>query len=98
MYATTLDHYIDGTWVQPTSGKSQDVMNPAKNTVLDEWCAKLERDPGEIERTVLIMEAAALVRWQDYVTAGARHLIVGLGTPFDLTPVARLLTQARGGG
>ncbi len=34
MYATTLDHYIDGKWVQPTSGKSQDVMNPATNTKL----------------------------------------------------------------
>lgn len=30
----TLNHYIDGQWVQPTSGKSQDVMNPAKNTPL----------------------------------------------------------------
>jgi succinate-semialdehyde dehydrogenase/glutarate-semialdehyde dehydrogenase len=30
----TLNHYIDGQWVQPTSGKSQDVMNPAKNTAL----------------------------------------------------------------
>jgi succinate-semialdehyde dehydrogenase/glutarate-semialdehyde dehydrogenase len=30
----TLNHYIDGQWVQPTSGKSQEVMNPAKNTPL----------------------------------------------------------------
>ena len=34
MYETTLNHYINGAWVQPTSGKTQDVMNPAKNTVL----------------------------------------------------------------
>ena len=34
MYATTLDHYIDGKWVQPTSGKSQDVMNPSTNSKL----------------------------------------------------------------
>jgi succinate-semialdehyde dehydrogenase / glutarate-semialdehyde dehydrogenase len=34
MYETTLNHYINGAWVQPTSGKSQDVMNPAKNTPL----------------------------------------------------------------
>jgi succinate-semialdehyde dehydrogenase / glutarate-semialdehyde dehydrogenase len=30
----TLNHYIDGQWVQPTSGKSQEVMNPARNTPL----------------------------------------------------------------
>ncbi|MGE3066656.1 MAG: NAD-dependent succinate-semialdehyde dehydrogenase [Hyphomicrobiaceae bacterium] len=34
MYEATLNHYIDGAWVQPTSGKSQEVMNPAKNTPL----------------------------------------------------------------
>ncbi len=34
MYAATLDHYIDGKWVQPTSGKSQDVVNPATNVAI----------------------------------------------------------------
>ena len=34
MYATSLDHYIDGKWMQPTSGKSQDVMNPSTNAKL----------------------------------------------------------------
>ncbi len=34
MYAQSLDHYIDGKWVQPTSGKGQEVMNPATNTPL----------------------------------------------------------------
>ena len=34
MYAQSLDHYIDGKWVQPTSGKGQDVMNPSTNTSL----------------------------------------------------------------
>lgn len=34
MYAQSLDHYIDGKWVQPTSGKGQDVMNPSTNTAL----------------------------------------------------------------
>jgi succinate-semialdehyde dehydrogenase/glutarate-semialdehyde dehydrogenase len=33
-YLSTLNHYIDGAWVQPTSGKDQDVMNPAKNAPL----------------------------------------------------------------
>ena len=30
-YLSKLDHYINGAWVQPTSGKGQDVMNPANN-------------------------------------------------------------------
>jgi succinate-semialdehyde dehydrogenase/glutarate-semialdehyde dehydrogenase len=31
---TTLEHYIDGTWLQPSSGTGQDVINPAKDTLL----------------------------------------------------------------
>jgi succinate-semialdehyde dehydrogenase / glutarate-semialdehyde dehydrogenase len=34
MYLSTLEHYIGGAWVQPTSGKSQDVMNPATNLAI----------------------------------------------------------------
>ncbi len=30
-YLSKLDHYINGAWVQPTSGKGQDVVNPATN-------------------------------------------------------------------
>ena len=30
-YLSQLDHYINGAWVQPTSGKGQDVVNPATN-------------------------------------------------------------------
>jgi succinate-semialdehyde dehydrogenase/glutarate-semialdehyde dehydrogenase len=36
MSYTSLEHYIDGNWVKPTGSKSQDVMNPAKNTPLGE--------------------------------------------------------------
>ncbi|SNS93833.1 succinate-semialdehyde dehydrogenase / glutarate-semialdehyde dehydrogenase [Tardiphaga sp. OK246] len=31
-YRDTLPHYINGAWVQPTSGDYQDVMNPSTNT------------------------------------------------------------------
>jgi probable F420-dependent oxidoreductase len=65
-----------------------------KNAVLDEWCAKVGRDPGEIERTVGI--AAHEIGDADaYVEAGASHLIVMTGHPYDLDPVARLLEVAR---
>src|SRR4051812_9565357 len=33
-YLETLDHYINGAWVQPTSGKTQDVINPSTSTPL----------------------------------------------------------------
>jgi succinate-semialdehyde dehydrogenase / glutarate-semialdehyde dehydrogenase len=33
-YAPKLQHYIDGNWVEATSGKSFDVMNPATNVAL----------------------------------------------------------------
>lgn len=33
-YLETLEHYINGAWVQPTSGRHQDVMNPSTNTSL----------------------------------------------------------------
>ena len=60
----------------------------AKNAVLDEWCERVGRDPGEIERTVAIPpgdpEAERLVE------AGATHLIVMVDHPFDLTPVEEL--------
>ena len=64
----------------------------AKSAVLDEWCGKVGRDPAEIERTVAIQgtEVGAL---EDYLGAGATHLIVMTGHPFDPTPVETLLAQ-----
>jgi len=36
MSYTSLEHYIDGNWVKPTGAKTQEVMNPAKNTPIGE--------------------------------------------------------------
>jgi probable F420-dependent oxidoreductase len=66
----------------------------AKNRVLDEWCRKLDRNPAQVERTVGI-NANEIDNWQAYLDAGASHLIVMLGPPFDLDPVRRLLDTAR---
>ena len=46
---------------------------------------KLERDPRQIERTVGI-QATEIDDWQAYLDAGAEHLIVMTGPPFDLDP------------
>ena len=72
----------------------------SKSAVLDEWCERVGRDPGEIERTVLI-ETDEVDQADAFLEAGAQHLIVGLGAtdagPFDLGPVQRLL-DGRGQG
>jgi probable F420-dependent oxidoreductase len=65
-----------------------------KCAVLDEWCAKIGRDPGEIERTVGIAQHE-VDDVEAYLSAGATHLIVMTGHPYDLGPVERLLAQAR---
>jgi probable F420-dependent oxidoreductase len=62
-----------------------------KNAVLDEWCDRIGRDPGEILRTALIQTEDDWSRAGEFVEAGARHLIVGFGPPFDLDPVERVL-------
>jgi probable F420-dependent oxidoreductase len=66
-----------------------------KNQVLDKWCAQLGRDRREIERTVGI-NGSEVDDWSAYLDAGAEHLIVMCGPPFDLEPVRRLLGVARG--
>lgn len=66
-----------------------------KNAVLDDWCRKVGRDPREIERTVSV-NADDLERLDDYVAAGANHLIFRLGAPFDFTPLDRMLAWRAG--
>jgi probable F420-dependent oxidoreductase len=66
----------------------------AKSRVLDEWCRRLDRKPSQIERTVSI-NANEIDSWQAYLDAGASHLIVMCGPPYDLDPVRRLAEAAR---
>ena len=65
-----------------------------KNRVLDDWCARVDRKPGQIERTVAI-NVSEVDNWPAYLDAGADHLIVMVGPPFDITLVERLLRAAR---
>jgi probable F420-dependent oxidoreductase len=61
-----------------------------KNEVLDEWCADVGRDPADIERTVAI-EPNEIGALDAYVDAGAEHVIVMMGPPYDLDPVRGIL-------
>ncbi len=65
-----------------------------KNAVLDDWCKELGRDPGTIERTVGIA-ANEVDDVEKYLDAGATHLIVMTGHPYDLGPVEQLLGVAQ---
>ena len=62
------------------------------NAILDEWCAKVGRDPASIERTVAV-RADDTDDVGRYVGAGADHVIVMTGHPFDLDPLATLIGQ-----
>lgn len=65
-----------------------------KLRVLDDWCAKVGRNPIEIERTIEVRPD----QWSeidDCLAAGAQHLIMEIGHPFDLEPLERLLEKAR---
>jgi probable F420-dependent oxidoreductase len=65
-----------------------------KSRTLDAWCEKLGRNPRQIERTVGI-QATEIDDWEAYLDAGAEHLIVMAGPPFDMAPTRRLLELAR---
>jgi probable F420-dependent oxidoreductase len=61
-----------------------------KNQVLNDWCAQLGRDPAAIERTISI-NATDIDDLDAYIAAGAQHIIVELGAPFDVAPLKRLV-------
>jgi hypothetical protein len=65
-----------------------------KNDVLNEWCEKLGRDPGSIDRTVMISDKD-VDDYESYLDAGATHIILGGDAPFDLAPLERLVAHAR---
>jgi hypothetical protein len=62
------------------------------NGVLDDWCTKVGRDPSDIERTVAVQgdDVHDIGR---YVDAGADHIIVMTGAPFDLSALQTLIDQ-----
>lgn len=65
-----------------------------KNAVLNQWCAKVGRDPRRIERTIGILPSEAS-DWERLVAAGAEHLILMHPPPFELGAAAFLLSAAR---
>jgi probable F420-dependent oxidoreductase len=62
-----------------------------KSGILDDWCEKVGRDKGEIERSISVRPE--LVKDADrYVEKGITHLIMGFGGPdYDLSPLDGLI-------
>lgn len=62
-----------------------------KSGILDDWCRKVGRDPGEIERSILV--GPDRVEMGDaYVENGITHLIFrSSGPDYDLEPLERLI-------
>jgi len=62
------------------------------NGVLDEWCRKLERDPSEIERSVLLIKPHQVDQADAYLLHGVSHIIYSVrGPDYDLREVKKLL-------
>lgn len=61
------------------------------NEVLDDWCAKIGRNPAEIKRSVLLSRPQ-VSRADEFVTNGISHLIVSVDGPGrDLEPLRQLV-------
>jgi probable F420-dependent oxidoreductase len=65
-----------------------------KVRVLDEWCARVGRDPSEIERSANLRDPS-LDDVRGMVEAGCQHLVVSTAPPYDLGPARRALELAR---
>ena len=65
-----------------------------KSRILEEWCAKIGRDPNEIERTanLTLSSYAGIDQW---LKVGLQHFILRLAYPFDLKVLARVLKESR---
>ncbi|HEV2742316.1 MAG TPA: hypothetical protein VGV91_04085 [Rubrobacter sp.] len=63
-----------------------------KSGILDDWCARVGRDPSEIERSVMV--SPDQVKNADrYVEKGITHLIMGFGGPdYDLSSLRELIS------
>jgi probable F420-dependent oxidoreductase len=52
-----------------------------KSRVLDDWCARVGRDPATIERSILFSGPDQIGQAEQYVEQGITHLIVGDSGP-----------------
>ena len=63
-----------------------------KNNVLTRWCETVGRDPAEIERTVAVNKKDVPGNLDTFTEAGATHIILGMGEPWDYDLVGKLVS------
>ena len=64
-----------------------------KSGILDDWCARVGRDPSEIERSVLGDPGQIIKNADAYVERGITHLMLGFSGPdYDLSPLEELIS------
>jgi len=61
-----------------------------KSAVLEEWCARIGRDPAEIERTANVGAQTARTV-EEWLKVGLQHFVVRLAYPFETKDLERLL-------
>jgi probable F420-dependent oxidoreductase len=62
------------------------------SAVLDNWCAKIGRDPATIERSILFSDPTRIAMAEGYLDNGITHLIYGIEAPkFDFASVEKLI-------
>jgi alkanesulfonate monooxygenase SsuD/methylene tetrahydromethanopterin reductase-like flavin-dependent oxidoreductase (luciferase family) len=67
-----------------------------KIKILDEWCAKVGRNPREIERTVAIYPKEVTPEiFAQYKEVGAEHIILTCSDPFDFSDVEKLMSWSK---
>jgi probable F420-dependent oxidoreductase len=86
---------LTAEYAQLWNGMGDPATFGEKVRILNDWCAEIGRDPNEIDRTVMINNDR-LDQVDEYLEAGATHIILGADAPFDLEPLTRLLKLARG--
>lgn len=62
-----------------------------KNDVLTQWCQEVGRNPAEIERTASVSADDIPGKLDAFAKAGATHLILGIGAPWDFELVKQLV-------
>lgn len=61
-----------------------------KNRILDDWCARVGRDPSAIERSPSL-NLADLDKLDDYVKVGGTFITIRLAAPWDAKPYRQLV-------
>jgi probable F420-dependent oxidoreductase len=67
-----------------------------KNKILDDWCARVNRNPKDIERTACVhpKEVTRKVIYE-YQNAGIEHLILYCEDPFDFSGIKKILSWTK---